>query len=89
MVICLPIASSGGTKIPITIIFKGKGKAKEDKDIMSRTDCIVLFLDNGWVQDDTAQTFLRWNFTSNEREVLIWDSYRCRYQVSSFTSRCV
>ena len=83
MVTCLPVASSDGTKKPITIIFKGKGKAKEDKDIISRNDCIVLFSDNGWVQDDTAQTFLRRNVTPNEREVLIWDSYRCHYQVSS------
>ena len=46
----------------ITIMFKGKSKAKEDKDVLSRTDCIVVFSDNGWLQDETAQTFLKRNF---------------------------
>ena len=75
MVTCLPVASSDGTKKPITIIFKGKGKVKEDKDSLSQKDLIVLFSNNGLIQDDTSQSFLRMNFTSNEREVLIWELY--------------
>ena len=80
MVTCLPVASIDGTKKPITIIFKGKGKAKEDKDVLARTDCHVLFSDNGWLQDETAQQFLRKNFTSEEKEIMVWDSYKCHYQ---------
>ena len=80
MVTCIPVASNDGDKKPITIIFRGKGKAKEDKEVLARTDCIVLFSDNGWLQDDTAQQFLRKNFTPHEKELLVWDSYKCHYQ---------
>ena len=61
---------NGDNKL-ITIIFKGKGKAKKDKQVLARTDCYVLFSDNGWLQDETAQLFLRKNFTSGERELLV------------------
>ena len=76
----LPVASIDRTKKPISIIFKGKGKAKEDKEILARTDCYVFFSENGWLQDSTAQQFLRRNFTPEVREILVWDSYRCHYQ---------
>ena len=71
IVTCLPLASSDGIKKPITIIFRGKGKAKEDKLVLTRTDCCVLFSDNGWLQDDTVQQFLRKNVTPDVKDILV------------------
>ena len=43
MVTMIPVASSDGIKNPITIIFKGKVKGKEDKELVKRSDEIILF----------------------------------------------
>ena len=55
--------------------------AKEDKNLVKRDYCIVLFSDNGWLQTSTSVTFLHKNFTREDdsKEVLVWDSYRCHY----------
>ena len=47
MVTVIPVVSSDGEKKLISIIFNGKGKTKEDKDLMTRKDCIVIYSDNG------------------------------------------
>ena len=81
MVTVIPVTSSDGDKKPITIIFKGKGKGKEDKNLVNRDDCTVLFSDNGWLQTSTSVDFLHSNFTREDssEEILVWDSYRCHY----------
>ena len=81
MVTVIPIASSDGEKKPIFIIFKGKGKTKEDKDLITRKDCIVMYSDNGWAQTATTTQFLHANFSreDNNEQLIIWDSYRCHY----------
>ena len=75
MVTVIPVTSSDRVKNPITIIFKGKGKGKEDKELVQQSDAIILFSDNGWMQGPTTIDFLKRNFKGEEKEVLIWDSY--------------
>ena len=47
---------------------------------MQRTDANVLFSDNGWMQTPTTINFLKKNFSPDEKNILIWDSYKCHYQ---------
>ena len=61
MVTVIPVASSDGEKKPISIIFKGKGKTKEDKDLITRKDCVMMYSDNGWAQTATTTHFLHVN----------------------------
>lgn len=76
----ISVTSSDRVKNPITIFFKGKGKGKEDKEIVKQADSIIIFSDNGWMQGPTTVYFLKKNFKGEEKEVLIWNSYKCHYQ---------
>ena len=67
MVTVIPVASSDGEKKPISIIFKGKGKTKEDKDLITRKDCIVMFSNNSWAQTATTTQFLHTNFSRGQK----------------------
>ena len=42
MVTCVLLASSDGQKAKPTVVFMGKGKSKEDKELALRTDILVL-----------------------------------------------
>ena len=42
MVTCVLLASSDGQKAKPIVVFKGKGKSKEDKELALRTDILVL-----------------------------------------------
>ena len=55
MVTCVLLASSDGQKAKPTVVFKGKGKSKEDKELASRTDILFLHSSNGWMQTQKLQ----------------------------------
>ena len=74
----VPLAASDGSKNPLQ--FNGKGKAKGDEELLQRTNANVLFSDNGWMQTPTTINFLKKNFSPDEKNILIWDSYKCHYQ---------
>ena len=79
MVTVVPLAASDGSKKPVTLVFSRKGLAKDDKELVKHTDANILFSDNGWMQAATTKSFLKKNFTGSQKEILIWDSYRCHY----------
>ena len=72
-------ASADGKKLLPYIIFKGKGKTAEDKELKARRDIVVSYSDNGWFNSDLTTDWLKkvmGTFAFGKR-LLIWDSYRC------------
>ena len=51
---------------------------------------MILYSDNGWLQTQTSVKFLHRNFTrcEEEKEILVWDSYRCHY-ITEETKRAI
>ena len=54
MVTCMLLAASNGRKARPTVVFKGKGKSKEDKVLAIRTDALILYSSNAWMQTPTT-----------------------------------
>lgn len=79
MVTCMLLAASDGGKARPTVVFKGKGKTKEDKELTARQDVLVMFSSNAWMQTSNTVQFLQSMFTGEETTLLCWDSYRCHY----------
>ena len=50
MVVFVLLASSDGQKARPTLVFKGKGKSKEDNELAFRTDILVIHSSNGLMQ---------------------------------------
>ena len=46
MVTCMLLVVSNGREAKLTVVFKGKGKTKEDK-LSTREDVLVLYSSNG------------------------------------------
>ena len=64
---------------PPTIVFKGKGKTGEDKELKRRKDIQVVHSDNGWMNDSLTEEWVNFIYsdTSFFNRLLIWDSHRC------------
>lgn len=45
--VSLTAAATGSKKLPY-IVFKGKGKTAEDRELKTRSDIVVAFSDSGW-----------------------------------------
>lgn len=76
--VALSAAANGDKKKPF-IVFKGKGKTPEDRELKARRDIIVTYSDNGWFNDGITMEWLQrimGNLAFTSR-LLIWDSYRC------------
>ena len=72
-------AAADGKKLLPYIIFKGKGKTAEDKELKARRDIVVSYSDNGWFNSDLTVDWLKrvMGTFAFVRRLLIWDSYRC------------
>ena len=76
--VALTYPSDGIKKVPY-IVFKGKGKTKEDLMLQKRSDIFVTYSDNGWFNEETTLHFIDNNFGGlfKPKTLLVWDSYRC------------
>ena len=86
--VALAAAASGDKKCPF-IIFKGKGKTTEDRELKARRDIHVVFSDNGWFNDSLTIEWLQRVLGSLafRQRLLIWDSYRCHLSEAVGDSR--
>ena len=72
-----------GTIDKPAIIFKGKGCSKEDKELLKRTDILVMFSDSGWINTNLTKKWLNWVYykpkndklDQKQSSLLIWDSF--------------
>ena len=57
---------------------KGKGQAKDMKELQKRRDIDIGSSQNGWANDELIENWLNCNFgnTSFFKRLLIWDSFR-------------
>ena len=76
--VALSAAANGLKKLPY-VVFKGKGKTVEDRELKTRCDIVVAFSDNGWFNTDLTIDWLRrvMGALAFSQRLLIWDSYRC------------
>ena len=77
MVTVILLGASDGRKGKPTVVFKGKGKSKEDKVLVERQDVVVLFSSNAWMQAPNTVEFIKKNFSGTDTALLCWNSYRC------------
>ena len=75
--VILAACCDGKKKKPF-VIFKGKGQAKDLKELKKRRDVCVSVSPTGWANDDLIEEWLNSNFgdTSFLKRLLIWDSFR-------------
>ena len=59
-----------GTIDKPAIIFKGKGCSKEDKELLKRTDILVMFSDSGWINTNLTKTLLNWVYDKSKNDKL-------------------
>jgi hypothetical protein len=76
--VALTGAADGSKRLPY-IVFKGKGKTKEDKELQARRDIVVAYSDNGWFNSDLTCDWMQLVMGSIafSKRLLIWDSYKC------------
>ena len=73
----LMVAFSGVKNKPF-VVFKGKGKTVEAKELAKIRDVFVTWSDNGWFNDDLTSELIEKNFGFHfGNTLLIWDAYRC------------
>ena len=74
----LSINLDGSKNLPC-LVFKGKGKTPEGKQLQTRDDILVFFTDNGWMNDTVTEKWVGKIFPheSDEKKLLIWDSFKC------------
>ena len=84
--VILAAASNGKKKKPF-LILKGKGQAKDVKELKKRRDIDLGFSSKGWADDDIMEQWLNANFgtISFGKRLLIWDSFRAH--ISDATKR--
>ena len=75
--VILAASASGKKKRPF-VILKGKGQAKDMKELKKRRDIDVGFSSNGWANDEIIEQWINCNFGSVffQKRLLIWDSFR-------------
>ena len=72
-------ACADGKKLKPYVIFKGKGQAKDIKELKKRRDIDLGCNETGWANDEVIKDdWLNCNFgdTSFFKRLLIWDSFR-------------
>ena len=71
-------ASADGKKKKPFVVFKGKGKGKDLKDLKARRDIHISWSNNGWGNEEIVEEWLNYNFndTSFLKRLLIWDAFR-------------
>lgn len=76
--VSLTAAATGSKKLPY-IVFKGKGKTAEDRELKTRSDIVVAFSDSGWFNANLTVDWLNrvMEALAFSPSLLIWDSYRC------------
>ena len=67
-------AAADGKKLLPYIIFKGKGKTAEDKELKASRDIVVSYSDNGWFNSDLTVDWLKrvMGTFAFVRRLLIW-----------------
>ena len=69
----LMVAFSGVKNKPF-VVFKGKGKTVEAKELAKIRDVFVTWSDNGWFNDDLTSELIEKNFGFHfGNTLLIWD----------------
>eukprot|EP00117_Sycon_ciliatum_P001454 scpid61762/ scgid2119/ len=71
-------SASGAKRLPF-VVFKGKGKTAEDRELKARRDIVVAFSDNGWFNKELTIDWCQRVMGSMAlgKRLLVWDSYRC------------
>ena len=71
-------ASANGKKKKPFVVFKGKGQARDIKELKKRRDINIGCSDNGWCNDDVIREWINCNFSdiSFNKRFLIWDAFR-------------
>ena len=71
-------ANANGKKKKPFVVFKGKGQAKDIKELKKRRDISISSSQNGWANEDIIEEWLNINFgdISFEKRLLIWDAFR-------------
>ena len=71
-------ASANGKKKKPFVIFKGKGLAKEIKELKQRRDIVIGTSENGWANEQVISDWINANFSdiSFTKRLLIWDSFK-------------
>ena len=61
------------------IIFKGKGKGPEGRQLNQREDILVYWSENGWMNTPLTQRWIKDTFPENSegKKLLLWDSFKC------------
>ena len=74
----LSVNLDGSKNLPC-LVFKGKGKTPEGKQLQSRDDILVFFSDNGWMNGPLTEKWVGKIFPheSDKKKLLIWDSFKC------------
>ena len=68
---------SDGTKNKPCIIFKGKGKGPEARQLNQRENILVYWSENGWMNTPLTQRWIKDTFPENSegKKLLLWDSF--------------
>ena len=76
--VVLSICSDGSKNKPC-IIFKGKGKGPEARQLNQREDILVYWSENGWMNTPLTLKWIEDTFpeVSAEKKLLLWDSFKC------------
>ena len=85
----LTASASGAKRLPF-VLFKGKGKTAEDRELKARPDIVVAFSDNGWFNKELTIDWrqrVMGSMTFGKR-LLVWDSYLCHLTDSVTAERC-
>ena len=74
-------ARGNGRKFRPLVIFKGKGKSKDDQTLKNRMDVKVAFNSSGWMSQEVYEIFVdqisgAFRFNCNKPKILVADSYK-------------